>query len=1125
MTRFLILAIFCLSATFSIPLDLTADTTTEMFSARNWSPDQAQSIKRQAENTRFDQSLAGKSAREFAVARKQQFQEQTGYGLAPHGPVDERLEIFTATKEKLADFQRQAERLAQQQGVSVREALSGLMTATPQADPFTMTLTTPGMGAVTGGGYVYVFDAATSQYLSYSSILGTGEIELEVEAGRVIDILVFPQPPFAFQAVRDVIAQAGQDVDLQDSVEIDVSITNSDDEILDAFITRIDLTITSFAYNGNHSVGYITGNGSIYLAAGESYRLTAIPDPPYLYSTFAHVDAGNTALQLPLERGNLLDIVFEDPQGLTDMDGCQFNGYLSLYRSQDILQYQYQSFAQLIYRYDAQNKWVGVTTAVPPGIAVDLEIQFYSNSGYCLVQDYRSRFEWFLGDQAKTITLAERPMANVIVQTPDGTPVPIDNGTFYETDGSDNGYSFYPDQDGGEASLIAGKTYAVTVSPISSHAVTETIVVAQSGPFDVIIETQPLVTVKSRATMTDSYLRALAVELYQEGTLVEAFELSGAEVTMEIPAGDYDVRLSGISGQWTDGDTGDYFAVILLPQWLERTVQGLPDERMDFHFDLPGHGVRLTIPNTANWNHVTAYHEGVAVAATTMGYWYEGILTDLPVFELEILGYGFPSLRVPMTATTDLQTYDLTPLQEPVARLQGTITDGAGTPLPGLDIQNILPDGIGSNWVGQSDGLGQFDIPKIKGGLVFVPTSSAGNTLMEFTRIEDYSDNEILDIRLEEAAFLEVSREDGPVQLLYGTGNKGFKMVFIAEAYTDLEESITDTNGNGVWDGAVFIDTNVNGVWDNGEPYETYGTRYVDPDTEAGTDLTANNESFTDLNADGYPNIDDFSVFVQNSRDYIRSLLGTPGIDGEIDFDAYILFLPSAQAGVDVIDTDENKIIDIDTLFGGMWRMNRSLLSADYGGINETLQQHLPDWDLRVVMLNQPVRIGRANSFILAQGGIGHSSPNNFVSGHEFGHNPGRLSDEYNEFSGTYTRYIRPSAGHITNRKDPASVPWAAHIPSRPDLPIAIPYSPQNGIYPGAVYNNGGAYRSNWNSRMRFTGPLFNDASIDILSRSYCHESLVEDDFNGPKRLDEEAGRLFTDAFETRHGQIQSLCE
>jgi hypothetical protein len=147
------------------------------------------------------------------------------------------------------------------------------------------------------------------------------------------------------------------------------------------------------------------------------------------------------------------------------------------------------------------------------------------------------------------------------------------------------------------------------------------------------------------------------------------------------------------------------------------------------------------------------------------------------------------------------------------------------------------------------------------------------------------------------------------------------------------------------------------------------------------------------------------------------------------------------------------------------------------------------------------------------------------VSGHEFGHNPGTLADEYDEFFGTNTDYLSPQLGHVSNRKDPTTVPWAPYIPARSDLPISLPYSSGNGIYAGAYYNSGGAYRSNWNSRMRYTGPLYNDASVDILTKVFCIRSLTSEDFVGHKNpADPLLGLIFESGFEPEHGQITGLC-
>ena len=223
--------------------------------------------------------------------------------------------------------------------------------------------------------------------------------------------------------------------------------------------------------------------------------------------------------------------------------------------------------------------------------------------------------------------------------------------------------------------------------------------------------------------------------------------------------------------------------------------------------------------------------------------------------------------------------------------------------------------------------------------------------------------------------------------------------------------------------------------------------------------------------------------------------------------------------------------IEIDTLYDAAWRLDRSLLSIDGTSAHAALDSYVPDRDLTVVMINQPVRTGRANSFILANGGIGNVSPNGMVAGHEFGHNPGSLADEYDEFSGTSKSYFAPSLGHLTNRTDPSQVPWADLIGSRTDLPISTPFAPGVGIYAGGSYNAGGAYRSTSNSRMRYSAPLFNGISQKVFSRALCLRSLTESDFIGGSAVAEGVNGvtepIFADGFETTSGSgiLSDPCE
>jgi hypothetical protein len=1099
--------------------------TPDTVGAGNWTPATAETRQRTARADQLNKIHAARGHQAALEAQRLQDERETGYGAIPHAPPDAHRLMQEDQLRQLTALQLQAE----SQGVSF-EAIGdemNMLLEEPLGISTNMILRTPAQGPVTGGGFAYAFEPGTKAYLGYSAIGAAGEIALPVSPGSEIDIMVFANPPFAFQVVRGVTAAEGLDVMMENAVELAVNVKDLDENILGVVATSVRFTLKSYL-RYSWPAGSVSGTGSVFVAPGEVYDALAEPEIPYLADSLIDISSLEPSLEFRLEQGVALTLEFSDPMGLIGPGGCSSDGSLRLYRSLDVIKNRaYQLSVPTAVR-DGSSNLIGFIAAVPDNEAIDYEVRFNTGGNFCSIEDFRQRFAWFAGDNSKDISLKPRPLPNVMLKTPGNVDIPYSYGFFYAEDGIEQAQYFTPSS---PASLIAGNSYAVNVRTAGAYSVNEGFVTAQAGAFDVLLESQLLTVIKSQVTIGSANSVSALIEFYQGSVLVEAFEYDGRELTIEIPAGTYDVRVSGLTARWHNSSTADDYSVFLKPFIVEKTFIGTGDERMDFALALPGTGISFALPWDGTSYQFTVLDGLLPVASQTVYYWYDGILTDFDQLDLIIRGPGYHDQAVSADPLDSLPFIDIAGLQGTVGRLQGTLTDSEDQALVGMSITQYSEDGVFSWSLGTTDPGGQFDLPKIKNALFVFQAPDGGDSKMHFREAGDpvVSDNAV--IKLTDLGFQTVTEGGEPLQLLYGTGNKGYQIVFLAEGYTALRETFTDSNANQVWDGALFIDIDGDGSWDpaDGEPFQSYGERVVDWNSEAGTDITLGNEAFTDLNSDGYPNINDFAVFVQNAKNYIRSLLGTPDIAANIDFDAYTLFLPSQQAGMDVIDESEVKLIDTNTLFDVAWLLNRSLLSIDYTAAAATLDAHAPDRDLQVVMINQPVRAGRANSYILAYGGVGNSTPNNLVSGHEFGHNPGSLADEYNEFSGTSTNYFPPSRGHITHRTVTDDLPWAAYIAGRSDLPISMPHSSGDGVYAGGSYNAGGAYRSTSNSRMRYNAPLFNTISRDVFSRSLCMQSLTADDLKGTNQGGGEVptGTIFADGFEVQGGSgvITGLCE
>lgn len=292
-----------------------------------------------------------------------------------------------------------------------------------------------------------------------------------------------------------------------------------------------------------------------------------------------------------------------------------------------------------------------------------------------------------------------------------------------------------------------------------------------------------------------------------------------------------------------------------------------------------------------------------------------------------------------------------------------------------------------------------------------------------------------------------------------------YDILFIAEGYTNIRETFTDTNGNGVWDGVQHFDSNGNGLYDGYDRIALYGSA---PFPAENTDPTANNEPFTDLNGDGVLSINDEALYQRNVSDYLSALFSNDFYSEYRNAFRVHAALPfSNQVGVDF-----DGVMERDTRFGAF--ANRGgFLGADFSSLIEYAAEVLPDYDALVVMVNQEIPTWRVNSFVMATGGVLVSDLNDLVGAHEFGHKIATLGDEYTELG---LEYVEQSLlrSNTTGFTQFDLVPWSRHI----DLSNSIPTKdnfPGTGLFEGGNYYETSVYRPSMNSLMRFLSPgVFN---------------------------------------------------
>ena len=352
---------------------------------------------------------------------------------------------------------------------------------------------------------------------------------------------------------------------------------------------------------------------------------------------------------------------------------------------------------------------------------------------------------------------------------------------------------------------------------------------------------------------------------------------------------------------------------------------------------------------------------------------------------------------------------------------------------------------------------GEFSILLTPNGFVKFYTDAGSNNILRTVRIGDVTAGRNEDVILDLFPSFEDSGE--PLTQIYGVPDRlsRWNIVMIGDGYTNITETYTDLNQNGRWDGVIYYDLNKNGVFDSGERYQRYGNAAA---PAAGSNPNLTNEPFIDLNGDGVPNLRDQELFDQNTLDTARSLFGQDEWQSHRDtFNIFRIRLVSKQAGHKVRDQDNKTVIDRDTALGTyLYNPDRNyLFSANYTLVTQYINQYVPECDTRIVMVNQPVRMGRVNSYMFQYGGDISTLCNDYVVAHEMGHNVGRLADEYTEYQEFY-RGSESAARNITSLVDPRHIPWRHLITPGKEIP-SIAGSRGVGLYEGAGYYTGGRYR------------------------------------------------------------------
>ena len=302
-----------------------------------------------------------------------------------------------------------------------------------------------------------------------------------------------------------------------------------------------------------------------------------------------------------------------------------------------------------------------------------------------------------------------------------------------------------------------------------------------------------------------------------------------------------------------------------------------------------------------------------------------------------------------------------------------------------------------------------------------------------------------------------------------GPTSTKLNLVFLAEAYTNRQESFTDSNGNGVWDGDLLLDENGNGVLDNDEYYydRNHDGDYDPPEPFADTNgdhicnrfERAKFEAVCAMNATAFLNFYPFNQYRDTINFYTYWTASTHGVqrfrgavpwqDMNTTYGIYCAGTGNRQGGAVPRGFSLEAVAD-------------SLLP----GARETLA---------VAMVQDPFNALRANGSY--NFGRTVMSAEDIRSGatlvHEMGHAIGSLEDEYiYEFYNIPLDY-EPEYANATIESDPTKAKWADLI--EPGTPVPTPTNHEGyGLFEGLSIFHNGAYRPTETSMMRNTDyPFF----------------------------------------------------
>jgi hypothetical protein len=179
-------------------------------------------------------------------------------------------------------------------------------------------------------------------------------------------------------------------------------------------------------------------------------------------------------------------------------------------------------------------------------------------------------------------------------------------------------------------------------------------------------------------------------------------------------------------------------------------------------------------------------------------------------------------------------------------------------------------------------------------------------------------------------------------------------------------------------------------------------------------------------------------------------------------FNIWGLFIESAESGTDHLENGTYKDTYFGSYFSAAFERFVDLSNDGKTRVYELLAQHMPDYDIVCVIVNDKTYGGTGGPIAV----VTTNASAAISTVHEFGHSFFNLADEYEE-AFTISPCEMPNVTADTIRE---TVKWNAWIEPTTPLPTPIEekYSKSVGLFEGAMYKSFGWYRPMYTCMMRY---------------------------------------------------------